>query len=109
MSPWLLLGVSSLFQVGWLVSLRATEGFRRPLPLVFYAIFGMASTFLLSRSLEKIPLGTAYAVWTALSVIGCVLFEIGRGRQPGEPLRIAFVLVILAATAGLHLTGRALP
>ncbi len=109
MKPWLLLGASSLFQVGWLVSLRATEGFRRPLPLVLYAIFGMASTLLLSRSLERIPLGTAYAVWTALSVVGCVLFEIGRGRQPGEPLRIAFVLLILAATAGLHLTGRALP
>ena len=107
MVPWLLLVASSLFQVGWLVSLRETEGFRRPVPLILYAVFGLASTFLLSRSLERIPLATAYAVWTGLSVLGTLVFEIGSGRQSGEPLRIAFVLLIVAATAGLQLTGTA--
>jgi quaternary ammonium compound-resistance protein SugE len=62
LTPWLLLGASSLFQVCWLVSLRALDGFRRPTALFFYALFGLASTYLLSRCLEKIPLGTAYAV-----------------------------------------------
>jgi len=109
MTPWLLLGASSLFQVGWLVSLRALDGFRRPYAIVFYAFFGLASTWLLSRSMEKIPLATAYAVWTALSVVGCLLLEIARGRQTGEPLRIAFVLLILAATTGLQITGKTLP
>ena len=105
MTPWLLLGASSLFQVGWLVSLREIEGFRRPVPLLLYAVFGLASTFLLSRSLERIPLATAYAAWTGLSVLGTLLFEIGSGRQTGEPLRMALVLLIVAATAGLQLTG----
>jgi hypothetical protein len=41
--------------------------------------------------------------------VGCLLLEIGRGRQAGEPLRIAFILVILAATTGLQLTGKTLP
>lgn len=107
MTPWLMLGASSLFQVGWLVSLRETSGFRRPIPLLLYAVFGLASTFLLSRSLEKIPLATAYAVWTGLSAVGALLFEMANGRQAGEPLRIACVLLILAATAGLQLTGPA--
>ena len=105
MTPWLLLGASSLFQVGWLVSLREIEGFRRPVPLVLYSVFGLASTFLLSRSLERIPMSTAYAVWTGLSVLGTLLFEIGSGRQAGEPLRVAFILLIVAATAGLQLTS----
>jgi quaternary ammonium compound-resistance protein SugE len=109
MTSWLLLGASSLFQVGWLVSLRASEGFRRPIPLVFYAVFGLASTYLLSRSLKEIPLGTAYAVWTSLSVAGTLLFEIGRGRQAGEPLRLALIFLILAATTGLQLTARTSP
>ena len=105
MTPWLQLCASSLFQVGWLVSLRETDGFRRPLPLLLYAVFGLASTFLLSRSLEKIPMATAYAVWTGLSVLGTLLFEIGSGRQAGEPLRLAFILLIVAAAAGLQLTS----
>jgi len=107
MTPWLLLGASSLFQVGWLVSLREIEGFRRPVPILLYAIFGLASTFLLSRSLQRIPMATAYAVWTGLSVLGTFLFEIGSGRQAGEPLRVAFILLIVAATAGLQLTSAA--
>jgi quaternary ammonium compound-resistance protein SugE len=105
MRPWLLLGASSLFQVGWLVSLRETSGFRRPVPLVCYAVFGLASTFLLSRSLEKIPLATAYAVWTGLSVAGSLLFEMASGRQAGGSLRIACILLILAAATGLQLAG----
>ena len=109
MMPWLMLGASSLFQVGWLVSLRETSGFRRPVPLLLFAVFGLASTFLLSRSLEKIPLATGYAVWTGLSAVGALLFEMASGRQAGEPLRIACVLLILAATAGLQLAGTATP
>jgi quaternary ammonium compound-resistance protein SugE len=108
MTSWLMLGASSLFQVGWLVSLREISGFRRPVPLLCYAFFGLASTFLLSRSLEKIPLATAYAVWTGLSVAGALLFESASGRHASGPLRLACILLILAATAGLQLTGGAI-
>lgn len=107
-TPWLLLGASSLFQVGWLVSLRETNGFRRPVPILLYAVFGIASTFFLSRSLERIPMATAYAVWTGLSVLGTLLFEIGSGRQAGEPVRVVLILLIVAAAAGLLLTNGAL-
>ena len=64
-------------------------------------------TFLLSRSLEKIPMATAYALWTGLSVLGTLLFEIGSGKPAGGALRVAFILLIVAATAGLQLTSTA--
>jgi len=83
------------------------EGVRRPIPLLCYAVFGLASTYLLSRSLERIPLGTAYAVWTGLSVAGSLLLEICSGRQSGGVLRFLCVLAILIATAGLQATGAA--
>jgi len=56
-------------------------------------------------SLEKIPLATAYAVWTGLSAVGSLLDEMAGGRQTGEPLRIVCILFILAATTGLQLAG----
>ena len=105
MTPWLLLGASSLFQVGWLVSLRETSGLRRPVPLLCYAVFGLASTFLLARSLDKIPLATAYAVWTGLSLAGSLLFEMASGRQSASSLRIACIVLILVAATGLQLSG----
>ena len=105
MTSWIALAASSLLQVGWLISLREIEGVRRPVPILLYAVFGLCSTWLLSRSLQRIPLGTAYAVWTGLSVVGAVAFEALTGREWLGPFRLACILVIAAAAAGLQLTG----
>ena len=105
MNAWLALAASSALQVGWLVSLRQLDGLRRPAPLLLYAVFGLASTYLLSRSLQKIPMGTAYAVWTGLSVVGSIAVDSFAGRGLGGPVRIACILLIVAAAAGLQLTA----
>lgn len=100
---WFYLLLSSALQVGWIESLQRTEGFRRLGPLIWYAGFGITSTYTLSRSLQSVPLGTAYAVWTALSVAGSALYEVAVGRATPSLARGACVVVILAGTAGLRL------
>ena len=100
MKAWVFLVLSGLLQIGWLVALRETKGFTRIVPLVFYALFGLGSAVLLSRSLERIPMSTAYAVWTAISVGGTTLIDMFVLRQPGS-FRLACILLILSATAGL--------
>lgn len=103
MRGWVPLVLSAVLQVGWLESLHRTEGFRRLVPLVWYVLFGTSSTYALSRALESIPVSTAYAVWTALSVVGSVALEIWMTRSPLSALRAACILAILAGTAGLRL------
>ncbi|HXW96923.1 MAG TPA: SMR family transporter [Gemmatimonadales bacterium] len=103
MRAWAFVVVSALLQVGWLESLRRTEGFRRVIPLVWYLLFGASSTYALSRSLESLPLSTAYAAWTALSVAGSVVFDRAIGRGPIGSARLACILVIVGATACLRL------
>jgi quaternary ammonium compound-resistance protein SugE len=95
--------LSGLLQIGWLVSLRETRGFTRVVPMLCWALFGLGSTLLFSRSLERIPMSTAYAVWTAISVVGSVAVDMIVLRQPGS-LRLVYILVILAATTGLKLS-----
>jgi quaternary ammonium compound-resistance protein SugE len=100
---WLYLLASSVLQVGWIESLGRTEGFRRLVPLLWYAGFGITSTFTLSRALQTVPVGTAYAVWTGLSVAGSVLYEVAIGRTTASLARGACLVAILAGTAGLRL------
>ena len=104
MKSWTLLVVSSLLQVGWLVSLRETHGMTRLAPLAINAMFGFTSTLLLSVSLESIPMSAAYAVWTGLSVIGTVLADLP-ARPSGLLPKAACILLILAGTTGLRLAG----
>jgi quaternary ammonium compound-resistance protein SugE len=105
MTAWLALAASSALQVGWLVSLREIQGFRRPIPILLYAVFGLASTLLLARALEKIPLSTAYAVWTGLSVAGSILFDVWALKQPPGVERLVCLLLILLGTTGLRLSS----
>ncbi|MFI5180651.1 MAG: DMT family transporter [Thermoanaerobaculia bacterium] len=100
---WLFLVLSALLQVGWLVSLRETQGFSRLGPLLLYGLFGFTSTFFLSRALEAIPMSTAYAVWTGISVLGSVLLDASHHRAP-SPARLLCILLILAGTTGLKLS-----
>jgi quaternary ammonium compound-resistance protein SugE len=107
LGAWALVLLSGALQVGWLVSLREIGGFRRLVPLFFYLAFGLASTWCFSRSLEKLPLSTAYAVWTGVSVAGSLAFDLFVLKEPPHARQIACILLILAGTAGLKLAGAA--
>ena len=104
MWSWIFLIVSSLLQLGWLVSLRQTQGMTQLAPLAANAAFGLTSTVLLSQSLRGIPMSTAYAVWTGLSVAGSVLVDIFVFREaPGT--RILWIGLIVAGASGLKFFG----
>ena len=104
MRPWTFLVLSALLQVGWLVSLRQTEGFTRLVPLLFYGFFGFTSAYCLSRSLDGIPISTAYAAWTGISIAGMAVVDLALFRQIDLP-RILCIVLILAGTTGLRVTS----
>ena len=70
---WILLIVAGLFEVGWAIGLKYTEGFTRPLPTILTVASMVVSLGLLGLALRDLPVGTAYAVWTG----------VGRGRDRG--------------------------
>jgi quaternary ammonium compound-resistance protein SugE len=105
LAGWTFLLASSILQVGWIEALNRTEGFRRPVPILWYAFFGLTSTFTLARSLEVLPVGVAYAAWTGLSVAGSALFELAVGRTSPSLVRGLCLLAILLGTAGLRVAS----
>ncbi len=101
MRSWIFLVVSGILEVGWIVSLKATDGFSRLLPMIGYAVFGLGAAFFLSLSMKSIPMGTAYASWMGVSVVGAVLIDVVVYKQPCGPTRVLCALAIVAATCGL--------
>jgi quaternary ammonium compound-resistance protein SugE len=100
---WIYLAFAGLFEVGWAVGLKFTQGFTRLWPSLWTLASMGLSLGLLGLALKSLPLGTAYAVWTGIGTIGTVLVGILVLGEPATVARIACVGLIVAGIAGLKI------
>jgi len=100
---WLYLFVAGLFEIGWAVGLKYTDGFTRPVPSVLTLASMAASVLLLAIALRTLPLGTGYAVWTGIGAIGTVIFGIVYFGESTDLLRLGSIALILVGLVGLKL------
>ena len=68
-NPWLVLVVAGLFEVGWASGVKYV-GVQRPLISLGVAVALAASMVGLWAATQKLPVGTAYAVWTGIGSLG---------------------------------------
>lgn len=101
---WAVLVVAGLFEVGWAIGLKYTEGFSRLWPSVVTVAAMVASVLLLGWAMRTLPVGTAYAVWTGIGAVGTVVLGIVLFGEPATVARLACVGLILAGIVGLKLT-----
>lgn len=100
---WALLILGGLFEIGFTTSLRFVDGFRNtPWTLAFLASVAV-SMALLEAASRSIPMGTAYAVWGGIGAVGTVAVGLGWFGEPVSIARLALILIIVAAIAGLRL------
>lgn len=102
---WTLLLIAGLFEVGWAVGLKYTDGFTRLWPSALTVLALVGSTWLLSMALRSIPMGTAYAVWTGIGTVGTAALGMLLFAEPATALRLVSIGLILAGIAGLRLAG----
>ena len=100
---WIILFVAGLFEVGWAVGLKYTEGFTRLWPTVGTGVSMVLSMTLLGLALKTLPLGTAYAIWTGIGAIGTALFGILVLKEPATAARLVCLCLIVAGILGLKL------
>ncbi len=100
---WLYLVAAGLFEIGWAIGLKYTQGFTRPLPTLLTVASMVVSLGLLGLALKTLPLGTAYAVWTGIGTVGTVILGILLFGEAATAFRLACVGLILAGIVGLKL------
>lgn len=98
---WTYLVIAGLFEMGWAVGLKYTEGFTRLWPSVWTAASMAVSVFLLARALRDIPLGTGYAVWTGIGAVGTAVLGMALFDESRDVARIVCILLIVAGIVGL--------
>jgi quaternary ammonium compound-resistance protein SugE len=100
---WFYLVVAGLFEVGWAIGLKYTEGFTRLWPSLWTGASMAASLFLLSQALRTLPVGTGYAVWTGIGSVGTAVLGIVLLGESRETLRLVCLALIVVGIVGLKL------
>ena len=100
---WIILFLAGLFEIGWAVGLKYTDGFTKLWPSVGTLASMGVSVFLLAIALKTLPLGTGYAVWTGIGTIGTVIFGVIVFGESTEILRLACIAMIIGGIVGLKL------
>ena len=100
---WIILVLAGLFEVGWAIGLKYTEGFTRLWPTVGTVAAMVVSLWLLGIAMKSLPVGTAYAIWVGVGAVGTVILGIVLFDEPVNALRIGSVALIVAGLVGLKL------
>lgn len=100
---WVILVIAGLFEVGWAIGLKYTEGFTRLWPTVGTVVAMIVSLWLLGIAMKSLPVGTAYAVWVGVGAVGTVILGIVLLDEPANPARLVSVALIVAGIVGLKL------
>ena len=101
---WINLIIAGLLEVVWASSLKYTEGFTKPLPSLLTLATLTISFILLAQALKTLPVGTGYAVWTGIGVVGTAIVGALFLGEPRDLPRLICIGLILLGIVGLRFT-----
>jgi quaternary ammonium compound-resistance protein SugE len=102
---WAWLTVAGLFEIGWAIGLKYSDGFSKPVPSLLTVVAMVLSVWMLSIAMRTIPVGTAYAVWTGIGAIGVAILGMVLFGESREVLRLICLFLIIAGIIGLKLVS----
>ena len=100
--PWMYLLAAGAFEIGFTTCMKL-DGIWAT---VLFFVFAALSFWLLTRAMKTIPLGTAYAVWTAIGAVGTAVVGILAFGDPLTFWRIFFLAAIVAIVVGLNMVSK---
>ena len=101
---WVILLLAGLFEIGWAIGLKYTDGFTRLWPTVGTVLSMAVSMGLLGIAMKELPVGTAYAMWVGVGVVGTAILGIVLLGEPANVGRMVSLGLIVVGIIGLKLT-----
>jgi len=102
---WIYLLFAGLFEVGFTSMLKLSDNFSKLFPSIGFFFFSILSFYLLTKAVETIPIGTAYAIWTGIGAAGTVLIGIFFFQESAGFWRMFFITILIMSIIGLKLVS----
>jgi small multidrug resistance pump len=100
---WVYLGLAIVSEVLATASLKSTEGFTRLVPSIVVLVGYSAAFYFLSLTLDTIPIGVAYAVWSGVGVATITLVSFVLYDQKIDVAGLVGIGLIVAGVVVLRL------
>ena len=104
MQAWILLGLAGLAEIVWVIALKYSEGFTKPMASIVTVVSLAVSMVLLGWAVRTLPIGTAYAVWTGIGAAGAAIAGLYLFGESANAMRLLCIVLIIAGVAGLKLS-----
>lgn len=105
MSAWLYLILAGFLEIGFASMIKLTENFTKLTPTLIFLVFAIGSFYSLTKAVETIPIGTAYAIWTGIGAFGTIVVGIVFYNEPAGFLRLVFLVTLVGSIVGLKLVS----
>jgi len=100
---WLLLATAGFLEIATALALKSAHGWSRLWPSAAGLVCALASVVLLTLAVERLPVTTAYTVWTGIGAVGVSLVGMVALGESAHPLRLLCIVSVFAGIMGLHL------
>lgn len=100
---WTILISAGVLEIVWAVTLKHGNGLARFWPSVIGIGSAVVSFIMLSMALKTLPVGTAYAVWAGIGVVGVAIAGILALGESASLPRLTFLALILIGIVGLKM------
>jgi quaternary ammonium compound-resistance protein SugE len=102
---WLYLFIGGLLEIGWTIGLKKMDDHKNLTWTIVFYVSIIASFYFLQLALKEIPIGTAYAIYTSIGIVGTVLVGMIFFKEPTNWERFVFIIMIIGGVAGLKMTA----
>lgn len=102
---WILLLIGGLCEIGFVTTMKLSDGFRKLKFSLLTVVFMIFSFYLLSLALKEIPIGTGYAVWSGIGAVGSVIMGMVFFKESKSTLKLLFITMIIIGIVGLKLSA----
>lgn len=102
LNPWFAVLVAGLLEVAWASGFKFL-GPQRPFLSLLVLLLMAASFWFLWVATQRLPIGTAYAVWTGIGAVGAALVGILAYGEPATAARLVCIVLVVTGIVGLKL------
>ena len=102
---WIILIGAGLFECAWAIGMKLSQGFTRLYPTLWTLAAMAVSLLMLTIAVRRVPIGTAYAVWTGMGAVGVATIGIIWFGEPAAPGRLVSLALVSLGIIGLRLSS----
>jgi len=105
---WIILIIAGLFETAFAICLGKAKHASGSTEYLWYGGFVIClliSMALLIKTVQSLPVGTAYAVWTGIGAAGTVIMGILLFKEPVDFWRLFFLVTLISSVIGLRVVA----